>query len=158
MTSLVVVVAGRPAPQGSKRHVGHGVLVESSKAVRPWRDAIRYAAAEAANRQGWGTPDGPVAVRVAFTLARPRAHYRTGRHADELRVDAPDHPATRPDVDKLLRSTLDALADAGVLADDAHVVDVSAVKTYPAGHLEALDSPGAVIILTALLPQRKATP
>lgn len=29
-------VIGLPAPQGSKKHVGHGVMVESSKKVKPW--------------------------------------------------------------------------------------------------------------------------
>lgn len=31
--SLTVTVLGTPAPQGSKRHVGNGVVVESSKAA-----------------------------------------------------------------------------------------------------------------------------
>jgi crossover junction endodeoxyribonuclease RusA len=66
-----------------------------------------------------------------------------------LRDTAPSTPAARPDLDKLLRSTLDALVDAGALADDALVVEVNAAKTYPAGHLEALDTPGAVLILGA---------
>ena len=30
-------VLGLPAPQGSKRHVGEGRMVESSKRVKPWR-------------------------------------------------------------------------------------------------------------------------
>ena len=30
-------VPGIPAPQGSKRHVGHGVMVESSARVKSWR-------------------------------------------------------------------------------------------------------------------------
>jgi Holliday junction resolvase RusA-like endonuclease len=41
---LIVTVHGNPAPQGSKRHVGGGVMVEMSKAVKPWREAIKHAA------------------------------------------------------------------------------------------------------------------
>lgn len=159
---LVVVVHGIPAPQGSKRHVGNGVLVESSAAVRPWRDAVRAATETAL---GWnpnevvravddpeGDPWAPgrldaVELDVVFTLARPASHYRTGKHADQVKPNAPEQPVGRPDVDKLIRSTLDALTDSGALVDDARVVDVHAVKTYPGGHLDALDTPGAVLVL-----------
>jgi Holliday junction resolvase RusA-like endonuclease len=41
---LVITVFGQPAPQGSKRHVGHGVMVESSKKVKPWRQDVVAAA------------------------------------------------------------------------------------------------------------------
>ena len=44
---LTIVAYGQPAPQGSKRHVGKGVMVESSKKLRPWRQDVK-AAAEAA--------------------------------------------------------------------------------------------------------------
>ena len=30
---IEIKVIGLPAPQGSKRHVGHGVMIESSKKV-----------------------------------------------------------------------------------------------------------------------------
>jgi len=48
MTRVEFTVLGVPAPQGSKRHVGRGVLVESSKALGPWRDAVAWAARDAA--------------------------------------------------------------------------------------------------------------
>jgi Holliday junction resolvase RusA-like endonuclease len=151
---LVITVIGRPAPQGSKRHVGNGVMVESSKAVRPWRDAIRSAAIDAAELHGWPhAVDGPFAITCVFTLARPTGHHRSGRYADLLRDNAPAHPASRPDLDKLIRSTLDALADAAVISDDSRVVHLDATKAYPRGHLDALDAPGVVIVLTALQPQ-----
>jgi Holliday junction resolvase RusA-like endonuclease len=158
-SSLVIEVIGRPAPQGSKRYVGNGVMVESSKGLRPWREAIRAAAVAAAERHAWPLAvDQPFAITAVFTLARPAGHYRSGRYADLLRDNAPAHPATRPDLDKLIRSTLDALADAAVISDDARVVHLDATKAYPGGHLDALDAPGAVIVLTALQPQRKAVP
>lgn len=157
MPRLVVEVHGIPGPQGSKRHVGHGVLVESSALVRPWRDAVRSTTADELDRsrQGaeWHANLGrldPISVAVVFTLARPASHYRTGKRASELRPGAPEEPATRPDLDKLLRSTLDALKDAGALVDDSRVVEVHAVKAYPGGHLDALDGPGAVIALRML--------
>lgn len=148
---LVVVVHGEPAPQGSKRHVGRGVLVESSAKVAPWRAVVTHAAAETVRAAaGWdlGRLD-PIEVLLVFTIARPASHYRTGKRSHEIRDTAPEHPATRPDLDKLIRSTLDGLVDGGALVDDARVVDVHAVKTYPGGHLDSLVSPGAVIVLRA---------
>ena len=41
---ITIRVYGTPAPQGSKRHVGRGVMVESSKKVKPWREAVKQAA------------------------------------------------------------------------------------------------------------------
>ena len=151
---LVVVAHGTPAPQGSKRHVGRGVLVESSPYVKPWRNVVQAAAETELARlrldepPGW-TPGRLAAVwlDVTFTLGRPASHYRTGKHADELKSTAPDAPAGRPDIDKLIRSTLDALTDAGALVDDARVTTVTAVKCYPGGALDALDGPGAVLTI-----------
>ena len=37
----------RAAPQGSKRHLGNGVLVESSKRVKPFRTDLQGVAIEA---------------------------------------------------------------------------------------------------------------
>jgi crossover junction endodeoxyribonuclease RusA len=119
-----------PAPQGSKRHVGRGILVESSAKVKPWRDAVRVdcvAAMKDTGITGWG---GPIEVVVTFHLPRPKAHYRTGAHATELRPNAPIHVSRRPDVDKLLRSTLDALTAAGIYADDGQVARLLVDKVY----------------------------
>lgn len=151
--SLTVVAHGIPGPQGSKRHVGHGVLVESSAKVAPWRDAVRAAAVEEQSRRfvagdPWLVERlDPIEVSAVFTLARPASHYRTGRRAGELRPGAPRDPVGRPDLDKLVRSTLDALTDAGALVDDSRVVDLLVVKCYPGGHLDSLDAPGVVIVL-----------
>ena len=45
MTFLRINVLGTPAPQGSKRHVGRGIMVESSRLVGPWREAVKAAVA-----------------------------------------------------------------------------------------------------------------
>lgn len=152
--ALVIDVFGTPAPQGSKRHVGNGVMVESSKKVKPWRMAVKYAAMDAciANLLDWSNfpAHTPVHVNVIFCFARPRFHYRTGRNAHLLRDGAPKYPSGRPDLDKLLRSTLDALGEAGVFADDAQVCHVEASKAYVGAHPLTLDRPGCVIQVWAL--------
>ena len=118
-------VYGTPAPQGSKRHVGNGVLIESSAKVKPWRQDVRAAALEADAHF-----DGPVSLTVGFLLRRPASHFRTGRNAHLLRDSAPAYPGKKPDIDKLLRSTLDGLGESGIWRDDAQVVRVRAEKLY----------------------------
>src|SRR5713226_4632244 len=89
---LTITVHGRPAPQGSKRHVGNGVMIESSKAVKPWREDVKQAGLEA---MGWGERpclDGPLRVSMVFTFGRPASHYGTGRNAGRLKPSAPLAP------------------------------------------------------------------
>lgn len=121
-------VMGTPAPQGSKRHVGRGVMVESSKRVAPWREAV----VAQAQRDGLAGKrlTGPVSVDVLFLLPRPKGHYGTGRNADQVKPGAPKYPAGKPDLDKLARAVLDALVQAGVIGDDAQVVDLDARKAW----------------------------
>lgn len=118
-------VNGTPAPQGSKRHVGRGVMVESSKKVKPWRTAV----AAVAEKVNFGELSY-VCVVACFRLQRPKSHYRTGRYAHLLKANAPEFPGKYPDLDKLARSTLDALRMGGAYRDDAQVVALHAVKVY----------------------------
>lgn len=135
------MVAGTPAPQGSKRHVGNGRMIEMSTAVGPWREAVKaIALADGSNLERH-----PVAVDITFYLKRPRGHYRTGAHENEVRASAPRYPKSRPDVDKLARSTLDGLT--GVMFDDdCQVITLTATKQYA----PAAQHPGAVIRIRVL--------
>jgi crossover junction endodeoxyribonuclease RusA len=125
-------VLGTAAPQGSKRHVGNGVMIESSKRVKPWRQDVQAAAEKAllASVPYVSLWDGPLGVEIEFWFARPKGHYRTGKNAHILRDAAPLHPSVRPDIDKTTRAVLDALKTAGALQDDAQVTDLHAVKRY----------------------------
>lgn len=149
MTDLVFTVYGTPAAQGSKRHVGNGVMIESSKKVAPWRADVK-AAAEAAifAADQWEPLRGPAHLNICFTFTRPLSHYRTGRHAHELRADAPCHVSTQPDLDKCLRSTLDALTAAGVVHDDRVITSIWASKRYIRGD----ERPGAHALIRGLEP------
>jgi crossover junction endodeoxyribonuclease RusA len=124
MTAITLHVYGTPAPQGSKRHVGGGRMIEASKKVKPWREAI----VEQAHRDGvQGTQlDGPLVLRVSFYLQRPKGH--SGVRG--LLPSAPRWPFRVPDLDKLVRSTGDGLTQAGVIADDARIVVIHAQKVY----------------------------
>lgn len=121
-------VVGRPAPQGSKRHVGGGRMIEMSRHVKPWRAAVQVAATAA--RRNHVPFTGPVRLDVIFRVARPKSHHRTGRYAHLLRPNAPAFPAVVPDLSKLVRATEDAITDAGLWADDALVAEIVAAKRY----------------------------
>lgn len=152
---LAFIVYGTPAPQGSKRHVGHGVMIESNKnELTTWREDVKLAALRALDDAPHWTRDYPqIVMHVVFTLPRPKGHYRTGKFAHLLRDNAPHLHGTKPDLDKLVRSTCDALTTAGAYADDSRVAQIFAVKGYitksgrPPG---ALDRPGARIVLTGV--------
>jgi len=133
VTALDIDVHGLPAPQGSKRafrnpHSGRVQLVESSTRVKTWREDVKQAALDAID--GGGPLTGPIRLYADFYLPRPKAHYRSGANAHLLRDKAPIRPAGKPDLDKLLRSTCDALTAAGVWSDDSRVVTISATKFY----------------------------
>ncbi|MFG3287337.1 RusA family crossover junction endodeoxyribonuclease [Streptomyces sp. NPDC048179] len=140
-----LVVFGTPGPQGSKKPVGTRrskkgnvvpILVESSAKVKPWREAVHYAAERLiTGRTGYVKLDGPLVAEMHFTLPAP-ARMPKDRVAHTV----------YPDLSKLLRSTEDALTTAGVWADDARVIryrDLS--KTYPNLGPRSLPVPGAII-------------
>lgn len=142
MTTLRIVVYGQPAPQGSKRHVGNGVMIESSKAVKPWRADVKAAAEAAlATAPGVFPLDEPLVARFVFTLPKPASAPKRKR----------TWPMRYPDLSKILRSTEDALTAAGVWRDDARLVDLTRLaKVYPGEDPEALDRPGVVIDIRTL--------
>lgn len=146
--NLTLRVYGTPAPQGSKRHLGRGVMVESSQRVKPWREAVKAAALDALP-DDWVPLDGPVSVIATFTWRRPAGHYRTGRNAALLRTLAPLYPTSRTangDIEKVVRATNDALTDAGVWRDDAQVVLLHADKVWTTGD----ELPGAYLYIAPI--------
>lgn len=133
-------VPGIPAPQGSKRHVGRGILVESSKQLHPWRLDVTSMALDAHSGR---PPLERAEVALVFVFPRPKSHYRTGRHAHELRPDAPAAHTVKPDIDKLSRAVLDALTAAQAIRDDSRVCELTASKRYG-------DQPGVHVHVAAI--------
>lgn len=156
---LVIIVHGAPVGQGSKKSVGHGVFIDdNAKRLKPWREAVKAAAAEAMAHMYDGDHTLPLFARgvpvhlgVVFTLARPASHYGSGRNAQTLKASAPVEHIGFPDVDKAQRAVFDALVHAGVVADDRQITKVTeAARVYPGGHRDALPVPGAVIRVRAV--------
>ena len=122
--------------------MGNGVMVESSKNVKPWRQDVKFTAL-AVKPTKWDTTPA-MSLSVVFRFLRPSSHY--GKKNTVL-PSAPQHctSARNGDIEKLIRSTNDALT--GVLFDDdRQVVTVTATKRYCTEN----EQPGAVITLTAL--------
>lgn len=121
---------GIPAPQGSKRHVGMGRMIESSKALKPWRELI------IADCKKLNLPealDTPVGISLIFCFPRPKNHFNK---KGELLGKAPKHKTTRPDIDKLTRAVLDALVYGAVIKDDSMVYNISVHKRFCVGKEE----------------------
>ena len=141
---LNLFVPGIPAPQGSKRHVGRGILVESCAALKPWRQAVTYHALEGMRQKGLqAIIVGPVRVDCTFVFARPRSHYRAN---GELKANAPRWHTTRPDRDKLERAVLDSLT--GICyRDDSQACWGTIQKIYTR---EGFTEPGSHIYVARL--------
>lgn len=121
-------VPGIPAPQGSKKHVGNGLMIESSKALGPWRAKV---ALEARGRVKQPI-SGPIRLDLRFVMPRPKSHYGTGRNADQLKHAAPRYHTQKPDLDKLVRAIGDALTGV-IYRDDSQIVAGEYVKSWADG-------------------------
>jgi hypothetical protein len=70
--AIAFSVPGRPARQGATRHVGRGILVESSREVGP-HQRVALAAHTAMTAAGTTLLTGAVALRLSLMLPRPKA-------------------------------------------------------------------------------------
>jgi crossover junction endodeoxyribonuclease RusA len=121
-------VYGKPAPQGShKAYVvaGRARIVNDSESTLPWRQAVVDAARAEIDRYDgeWVPLEGPLVTHIAFWLPRPVGAPKT--------IDI--RPIKKPDLDKILRATNDALTAAGVWRDDSQVVSSHEEKFYSLG-------------------------
>jgi Holliday junction resolvase RusA-like endonuclease len=133
--SITFTVIGLPAPQGSKTRMPNGAMVEAASKtgrdnLRSWRDSVITACREAAGRpvEPLGEP-----VRVVIDFLFPASKSKPYRH----------HHAQKPDLDKLVRATLDAMRLGGLIADDALVCSLSATK----GWCSVGEVPGAWLLV-----------
>ena len=153
-----------PQPGGSKRgfvnpKTGRVIITEANAKSAGWRAAVIAAAKQAWADAGMSKDNklqGPLRLRLTFFMARPKGHYGTGKNAGVLKPNAPDYHTTRPDRDKLSRSTCDALTLAGVWHDDAQVCDGPVIKCYgnkgPCAYIEIEEIESGA--LGAITPQR----
>lgn len=149
LESVELEVIGIPYPQGSKSAIiinkfkpnQRAVIVEgSSRAQREkheaWRTAVAMVCRQGVAASGREPIDEPVAMRIEFRFPLPDSDkYRT-RHA------------ATPDLDKLIRSTLDAIVHGGLLVNDSRVCAIDAQKRY----MVEGETAGATIFIECLGP------
>lgn len=116
--TVTFFVPGAPAPKGSRRYVGNGITIESSKLLGPWQDKVSWFAVQAMKRHRAAPFTGPVIVDLGFVMPRPKSAPKTKTL-----------PAIkRPDIDKVCRGVLDGLTKGVVYMDDSQVIDLKATK------------------------------
>jgi Holliday junction resolvase RusA-like endonuclease len=127
MTNLSFTAYCKPQPQGSAKAFvvnGKARITSDNKNLKPYRHIVAQMAAEAVSEMGLELPYAkkhePVLIEVSWYLARP-----TSVPKKRLR------PSVKPDIDKLLRATLDALTGIAY-EDDGQVTCISANKYYGA--------------------------
>jgi Holliday junction resolvase RusA-like endonuclease len=148
---LIIGVKGRPAPQGSKDLGSAGQLIEHSAYLPAWRVAVKvgaYMAYQAYNIQNAALPLFPAGTPVVIE----RCTFYL--ESEQCRAEGTDLPLGTPDIDKLLRSTLDALGgqkrgSARLFADDSQVVRIRDLsKERPGAELGGWNHSGALIIVS----------
>jgi len=125
-------VFGLPKGQPRTRAFSRGgkASVYDPGTADDWKAAVARAV-------GSGRPyhSGPLSIEVSFFFPAPKRLCKQIQALEKIPRDA------KPDIDNLLKATMDALSIAGVWNDDAQVVHVSASKFY------SCVEPGAVIQL-----------
>ena len=126
MTRISFVVYSRAAPQGSKKSLGNGIMVESSRRVKPFRQDVRFAALDHIP-SGWPM-DAPMRASYRFHFKRPQSHLTS---KGNLTKSAPSYPTGRMvgDVEKLARAVSDALTGVA-FTDDSQVIEMQLAKAY----------------------------
>jgi crossover junction endodeoxyribonuclease RusA len=133
------IVYGVPVPQGSMRaFVPKGwkraVITSANSKTKPWRQEV---AGACLNRLNGSTPAGrsiPVRIGIDFFFDRPKSVKKL---ADKV---------TKPDIDKLARSILDALTGIA-FEDDCQVTDLHVTKQFGS------PARAEIVISEALPPQ-----
>lgn len=121
---------GQPRPRAFARKMGNKFVarVFDAGTAEAWKGCI---AAEAAQHKPAAPISGPVRLRIAFYLARPRGHYIAGKPERGLKADAPCWHTGKPDSDNLAKAVMDALTQCGwYWLDDAQVVILTVAKNY----------------------------
>lgn len=119
--TLTFFVRGKPAPQGSKRYLGNGRMIEDCHDLPAWRSAVEATCLKAMHLKQQ-IFYGAVHVNLAFVLYRPKSTPKNQNPA----------ATKKPDIDKLQRAIFDGITKAGAWGDDSQVTGVVAFKRIAA--------------------------
>ena len=119
-----IVIKGNPIAQKRHRHIGKFVRVydPSQKDKKTFAKNI--------SKEWKKAPlQGNVILFVTYYMARPKKHFRTGKFAHILKDNAPEYHNTKPDIDNLVKLTMDACNNL-LWKDDCVIVGIVAKKLY----------------------------
>lgn len=135
---ITLEVLGTPAPKGSSRafvnkRTGRAILAPSGsdaskKKLASWNVSVRHAAQHAlAGSLVMAFVNTPIRVAIVFRMLRPGGHY--SKATGKLLPSAPAFPTGKPDIDKLARTTLDAMTGS-IFDDDSRIASLVLDKVY----------------------------
>lgn len=142
-------ITGLPAPQGNKtaylnKATGRPVIVEGKGpgrlAVQAWREAVGETCRAELERHPQSPLTGPLAITIRFRFPPTKSDPYRFWHS------------TKPDLDKLVRSTFDALKLGGVIADDSMICKLTALKRY----INGSETAGASIEIESLATEESS--
>jgi crossover junction endodeoxyribonuclease RusA len=110
--TIAFSVEGKPIQQGSMRAFNNRIVHNKTKDLMAWRTKVGQAAYVA----GCTPILGAISISMRFRYLRPKSVMRT-------------QPTVPPDLDKQIRSILDALTGIAY-QDDSQVIQITASKEY----------------------------
>jgi hypothetical protein len=139
---IAIRIHGRPAPQGSKDVGRRGQTIEQSIYLPAWLAAIKRDVFTAYRDRGLSPTALPFFAAGTGVVIEALTFFVD---TAQCRATGTDLPIETPDIDKLLRSTLDGLGgnrkgNARLYADDAQVIKINNLSKQRG------ESPGAFIV------------
>ena len=119
-----ISIEGHPAAQPRTRRAAQGGVYTPSVADG-WRQRIAIEAIRLRPDDPW---PGPITLDLAFTMPRPKGHYRANGEIKERYLDA--RHTFKPDLDNMVKLVKDELKQCGFYRDDAQVWTFTANKRY----------------------------
>lgn len=117
------IVRGNPRPQPRVKARIHGkhATVYDPGTADDWKGDVIRAGAPLRPKEPL---EGPVSIRILFFLKRPKRLYR------KKDPDVAPIASSGPDLDNLVKATLDALQADGWFRNDSQVAQIRAQKRY----------------------------
>jgi Holliday junction resolvase RusA-like endonuclease len=116
----------QPRPKAYRR--GSKIGIYTPKTADAWKRCVKQGV------EFWTSDqdpiDHPCQVVLEFFMPRIQSHFRKQNKLPVLKDDAPMVHSSKPDIDNLEKSTIDALVDAGVFKDDNIIWHLDTYKRY----------------------------
>lgn len=127
MNRIKLSIPGIPNAQKRHRHLRMGNFVRTYDPSATEKDDFLYKSIY--QHRPEKPLVNPIILRITFYMPRPKSHYRTGKHAGELKDSAPFYHTSKSDIDNLIKFVMDSL-NGVYYKDDKQIYGISAWKIY----------------------------